>query len=254
VDPERATEASSARTDVVLTWGKAIGVLAAARALGAVDPTGLLSGNLAAVAALAFVLLPERSLRARGETWAAYGLPWWGAADPRTWRAWGRGALRALAVCAVVFPLFALAWWGYATVLPRIAGEVPHLLGPYARAPRFEPRLPGGLVLLALSQILVVALPEEMFYRGWMQTTWARGGPSVRVLGADIGRGFLATQLLFALGHLVSLQPWRVATFFPGLLFGWVRARTGDLAAPVVVHALANLFLVALEASFYGAR
>jgi uncharacterized protein len=87
-----------------------------------------------------------------------------------------------------------------------------------------------------------------------MQTSWARGarGHGVTVLGARLGPGFLATQALFALGHLVVLQPWRVATFFPGLLFGWLRARTGSVAAPVLVHALANLFIKTLEASFYG--
>ena len=59
-------------------------------------------------------------------------------------------------------------------------------------------------------------------------------------------------QALFALGHLVVLQPWRLATFFPGLLFGWLRERTGDVAASVLVHALSNLFIAILEASFYG--
>jgi membrane protease YdiL (CAAX protease family) len=100
-----------------------------------------------------------------------------------------------------------------------------------------------------------MALPEELFYRGWMQRTWAATAPSRgrRVLGARLGAGFVLTQALFAAGHLVLFQPWRLATFFPGLLFGWVRARTGDLAAPVVLHALANLLIATLEASFYGA-
>jgi membrane protease YdiL (CAAX protease family) len=108
--------------------------------------------------------------------------------------------------------------------------------------------------VLAVVQLLVVALPEELFYRGWMQTTWAatRPGRGVRVLGARLGAGFLATQALFAAGHLVVLQPWRLATFFPGLLFGWLRERSGDLAAPVFVHAASNVFLAILEASFYG--
>ena len=61
----------------------------------------------------------------------------------------------------------------------------------------------------------------------------------------------MATQALFAMGHLVSLQPWRLGTFFPGLLFGWLRERTGGLAAPIVLHALSNLFIATLEASFY---
>jgi membrane protease YdiL (CAAX protease family) len=106
-----------------------------------------------------------------------------------------------------------------------------------------------------VTQLLVVALPEELFYRGFMQTAWSKtraGGRTRRVLGAELGPGFLRTQLLFALGHLVVLQPWRLATFFPGLLFGWLRARTGGLAAPVLFHALSNLLMMTLEASFYG--
>jgi membrane protease YdiL (CAAX protease family) len=82
-----------------------------------------------------------------------------------------------------------------------------------------------------------------------MQSGWARSGPSRRILGAEIGPGFLATQVLFAAGHLVTLQPWRLTTFFPGLLFGWLRARTGNVVAPVVVHALSNLLVLVLDAS-----
>jgi membrane protease YdiL (CAAX protease family) len=87
-----------------------------------------------------------------------------------------------------------------------------------------------------------------------MQTSWARAAPSrgVRFLGARLGAGFLWTQALFAVGHLVVLQPWRLGTFFPGLLFGWLRERTGSIAVPVLVHALSNLFIATLERSFYG--
>jgi hypothetical protein len=183
------------------------------------------------VAALLFVLLPDRRIRARGETWPSHGLPWWGAGDPRTWRAWGRGALWGLGVSAVVLPPFAALFWAWSGF------------------PALSPRLPSQPVLRVATQFLVIALPEELFYRGWMQGSWARRGAPRRILGAPIGPGFLATQALFAAGHLVTLQPWRLATFLPGLLFGWVRARTGDVVAPVVVHALSNLALLALEAS-----
>ena len=33
-----------------------------------------------------------------------------------------------------------------------------------------------------------------------------------------------------------------LATFFPGLLFGWLRARRDGIGAAVVLHALSNLF------------
>lgn len=239
--------------ELVRTWALAIGGLAAARLLSRADPTGLLAANLAGVAAVLFVALPDARLRARGETWDAYGLPWAGAADPRTWRAWARGAGAALAVAAVAFPIFAAGFVLYAELLPDLPPAAARALAPYGGAPRFSLRLPDRPVLLALVQLLVVALPEEMLYRGFIQTGWARTAPGrgVTVLGARLGAGFVRTQLLFALGHLVVPQPWRLGTFFPGLLFGWLRERTGGLAAPVVLHALSNLFLATLEASFY---
>jgi membrane protease YdiL (CAAX protease family) len=238
---------------VVRLWALAVGGLALAKGLSFAEPTGLLAANLAGVAAFLFIALPDARLRARGEEWADYGVPLHGLADARTWRAFGKGALVALGVAAVVFPLFAAGFRLYAELLPRLPGGLARLLAPYGGAPRFALRLPAGLPLLALVQLLVVALPEEMFYRGFVQTALARGAPGrgVTVLGARLGAGFLSTQLLFALGHLVVLQPWRLGTFFPGLLFGWLRERTGGVAAPVVLHALSNLFIATLEASFY---
>ncbi len=235
------------------TWALAVGGLALAKLASIADPTKLLGANLAGVAAFLFVVLPDARLRARGEEWTDYGVPLHGLADARTWRAFGRGALVALGVAAVVFPVFAAGFWLYAEALPRVPSALARVLAPYGGAPRLSPRLPDGLAVLALVQLLVVALPEEMFYRGFMQTAWARGAPEkgITVLGARLGAGFLWTQVLFALGHLVVLQPWRLGTFFPGLLFGWLRERTGSVAAPVVLHALSNLFIATLEASFY---
>jgi membrane protease YdiL (CAAX protease family) len=236
---------------LVTTWALAIALLAVAKGLSLGVP--LLAANLAGVAALLFVLLPDRLLRARDEYWDAYGLPWWGLGDARTWRAWGRGALWALGVAALVFPLFALGYRAFAAALPTLPEGLAGALAPYVGSPRFALRAPPGLALQVAAQLLVVALPEELFYRGFMQTAWGRApGRSVRVLGAELGPGFLRTQALFALGHLVVLQPWRLGTFFPGLVFGWLRARTGTLAAPVLFHALSNLFMLTLEASFYG--
>jgi membrane protease YdiL (CAAX protease family) len=242
------------RAELVRTWALAIGGIALAKLLSLADPTRLLASNLAGVAAFLFIALPDARLRARDEGWDAYGLEWYGPRDPRTWRAWGRGAGVALLAAAVVFPAFAAAFAAYAELLPRLPAGVARALAPYAGAPRLAFRLPPDPALLALVQLLVVALPEELFYRGFVQTGWARTAPGrgVTVLGARLGAGFLWTQALFALGHLVVLEPWRLGTFFPGLAFGWLREKTGGLAAPVVFHALSNLFIATLEASFYA--
>jgi membrane protease YdiL (CAAX protease family) len=239
---------------LVRTWALAVGGLALAKGVSLLEPTGLLAANLAGVAAFLFVALPDARLRARGERWADHGVPFHGLADRRTWSAALRGTLQGLLVCAVVFPLFAAAFWAYAEwIRPSLPGGLARVLAPYAGPARLAPRLPPDLAVFALVQLVVVALPEEIFYRGWMQTAWARSEPGrgVDVLGARLGAGFVRTQLLFAVGHLVVLQPWRLATFFPGLLFGWVRARTGSVIAPAVVHALANVLVRTLEASFY---
>jgi hypothetical protein len=241
------------RRELVATWAAAIGALALARLLSLADPTGLLAGNLGGVAALLFIWLPDRRLRARDESWAEHGAPFHGLGDARTWRHWGRGCAAGVLACAVVFPLFVGGYALFVEALPRLPPGLARLVAPYAGVPAFHLRLPDGLPLVALTQLLVVALPEELFYRGWMQTRWARTAPGegIDVLGARLGRGFLWTQLLFAAGHLLSLEPWRLGTFFPGLLFGWLRERTGSIAAPVAAHALSNLLMFTLEASFY---
>jgi hypothetical protein len=238
---------------LVGTWALAVGGLALAKLLSTVEPTGLLAANLAGVAAFLFIALPDGVLRRRGEEWTDYGVPFHGLADRRTWRAFGRGALVALLVAAIVFPAFAAGFWAYAELLPHLPAGLARVVAPYAGAPRFALRLPDGLPLLVVVQLLVVALPEEMFYRGFVQTAWARSEPGrgVTILGARLGAGFLWTQLLFAAGHLVVLEPWRMGTLLPGLLFGWLRERTGSIAAPVALHALSNLFIATLEASFY---
>jgi CAAX protease family protein len=239
---------------LVVTWAKAIALLALAKGIALVEPTGLVGANLAGVAAFLFIALPDARLRARGEGWQGYGAPFHGLRDGRTWREVGRGALQGLLACAVVFPVFALGFAAYARALPHLPPGLAHLVAPYGGAARLALRLPDGLPLLAVVQVLVVALPEELFYRGWMQTSWARAAPDrgVRVLGARLGAGFLWTQLLFAAGHLVVLQPWRLATLVPALWFGWLRERTGGLTAPVVAHAASNLLIKVLEVSFYG--
>ncbi|HQR30759.1 MAG TPA: hypothetical protein PLL32_10140, partial [Anaeromyxobacteraceae bacterium] len=91
---------------LLATWAVVVGGIAVATAISRVEPTGLLRANLAGVAALLFIVVPDRVLRSRGEGWRAHGVPWWGVRDSRTWRAWGGGALAGAAVSALVLPAF----------------------------------------------------------------------------------------------------------------------------------------------------
>ena len=62
------------------------------------------------------------------------------------------------------------------------------------------------------------------------------------VLGAPVGWALVVSSALFALGHVAVIpNPQRLAVFFPALLFGWMRARTGSIAAGASFHALCNV-------------
>lgn len=106
----------------------------------------------------------------------------------------------------------------------------------------------GWLLLLLLDQLIVVALPEEALFRGWMLGRLrAAMPPSRRVFGVPFGAAHVLSAALFALVHLAATPaPHRLLVFLPGLLFAWLAERGRHLAAPVLHHALSNVTLQGL--------
>jgi uncharacterized protein len=104
-----------------------------------------------------------------------------------------------------------------------------------------------------VGQVALIALPEEVFYRGYLQTTLDDAWPGrIRVLGAEVGLAVPITSAVFAMGHLLTIHdPARLAVFFPSLVFGWLRERTGGVGASIAFHAACNL-LSATLLSAYG--
>jgi uncharacterized protein len=104
----------------------------------------------------------------------------------------------------------------------------------------------------AFGQLVIIALPEEAFYRGYMQSRFdGLFPPRVRLGGASIGIGVVLTSIVFALGHLATIHDSsRLAVFFPSLVFGWLRARTGGIGAACLFHALCNVFSELLGKGF----
>jgi len=133
----------------------------------------------------------------------------------------------AVLLAAIVFPLFVPLYRSFHG-----------LTRPFSWQPPREP------VDFVLSQLIAIALPEEALFRGYFQTRLEDVFPErVRVLGATLSPRAVGCQaLLFALLHfLVGFSPARLAVFFPGLLFGWIRARRGGIGAAVWFHAMCNL-------------
>ncbi len=176
-------------------------------------------------------------LRHDERTVRAYGLSLGGLLEPARldFRRLARESLAsiawALAFAAVTFPpfFFGYRWWWH-----------PHR--------HFRWRLPASPFDEVAGQMVVIALPEEAFFRGYLQTSLDRvWPPRWRILGADLGPGWIVSAAIFAVGHVLTIRhPARLAVFFPALLFGWLRARTGGIGAPMLFHALCNLFSATL--------
>lgn len=132
------------------------------------------------------------------------------------------------------------------------------------------------IFLWLLTQLVFIALPEEFFYRGYVMTQLRRFFDSRRATSPEsrsedenhgaqppqrrrlllISAENAVTSVLFALGHLLIpiggvLLIGRAAVFFPSLAFGWLRERTGTIAAPVVYHAAANMMVLLAAPHFF---
>lgn len=215
-------------TETAVWWSVCIGLLfisALIAGLGGIWAEN--AGVLPAAFCLLFPVIIGGRLRIPPEDW---GL---------TLRPFLRSITVTLLACTVVFPFYIA---GY-EVWARVVQGQPFL------GIRFAVPSLWWLVNLLFVQVVAVALPEEVFYRGWMQSRLAGLFKSRFVVaGVPIGWHVVVTAALFAISHLVlHPSPARLAVFFPGLLFGWLRERTGSVVASISFHALCNILLAVLQ-------
>ncbi|HEX4417644.1 MAG TPA: CPBP family intramembrane glutamic endopeptidase [Kofleriaceae bacterium] len=208
-----------------------------------------------ALVSVLFLYVPLYIAGKRDEDLRDYGFVW----EPV-----GRGLVIAGVAIAIIVPLFALGFYAFyetachsqllAHLAPaRVCGHYGGLAS--LHAPRFmaaEPTPPVAGVISAewcLVQWLVVGLPEELFFRGFLlKQLELRFPPRRRVLGGGIGLALVLSALAFAVIHLPKDgDPRALATFFPGLLFGWMRSATGSILAPTIAHGSSNILARCLE-------
>ncbi len=133
----------------------------------------------------------------------------------------------ALGLAAVIFPPFAIGFHWY-----------------HGAAHPFRWNPPDELASFVAAQFVVVALTEEAFFRGYVQTRLGDVWKPRRFLGALVHPATLLVQAaLFAAVHVIATpNPAQLATFFPGLVFGWLRGWRGGIGAALVFHAVCNVF------------
>jgi membrane protease YdiL (CAAX protease family) len=87
---------------------------------------------------------------------------------------------------------------------------------------------------LALYTLLLVALPEEWFFRVYFMTR-------VETLSENKWTANIATSTLFAVLH-VPTQGWLGLTVFvPSLILGWIYQQRQDFVLVILLHAMANI-------------
>jgi CAAX protease family protein len=215
----------------VAVWAAVILGLALLEILGLAVP--LLGALTGAVAVAAFLWAPMQMLDRRRQ-------------DPREagWRfdrlpadlAWSLGA------CAVVLPLFTAAFWVFPAWLSHLPAAIGAVLAPYAA--RATPHLHVPLTWDFAGQVAgnaAVAFSEEFFYRGYLTLRFEE---RMRPIPAA-----LFAAALFALGHLLTPAPWRLAVFFPALLFAFLRNRTHTIVGSSICHFLCNIWLLLLQSA-----
>lgn len=231
-----------------------VGVLVAL--LVRINVTLPLVGHLgSALVSVLFLYVPLWLANRRGEDLADYGF----RTEPVA-----RGVLIAGVAILVIVPLFAAGFVAFYEGIcrsPTLAHLAPHqmcsryaglagLHAPHVALFERTPPPPGTLSLeWCMVQWLVVGLPEELFFRGFLLAKLEqRFPPRRRILGGGIGWALVLSSLAFALIHLPKDgDPRALATFFPGLLFGWMRSATGSILASTITHGASNILARTLE-------
>jgi membrane protease YdiL (CAAX protease family) len=227
----------------------------------------------------AFYFLPGLILRRDPERQRRYQVGPERVIPPWSWA----GARLFAIAAAVVFPLFVL---GFFVFYARVCDGDMRVLAPVLWVEGLTPwggglegflerlcrshaggiwpqglRLPSewlqygglGLALAVAVELFAIALPEEVFHRGYLMSALEeRWPPKRRILGAPFGLAAVVASLAFAIGHLVGMaEAARLATFFPALLFSWLWRRSGSLWAPALFHTASNLLMAVLIASTF---
>jgi len=213
-------------TDILLIYATAIALTIFITFLKPVSP--VIRANAGGIVAAGFILIVIFVSLIRKENLAEYGL---------RFDHWKSEILLVISLCIIIFPIYILGF--------KIYWQPP---SPFALRFAINP------IFFVMNHFLVVAIPEELLFRGIIQQ---RLGllfkKRINLPGFSLGMHIPVASFLFALGHLASNpNPARLATFFPALIFGCLKERRGTLIGCTLFHALCNIFSDIVVWGYFG--
>lgn len=102
-------------------------------------------------------------------------------------------------------------------------------------------KLAGMLPMLWLATVIVAPVTEELLFRGFLHRGWA---PSWLGVSGTI----VLTSALWAALHQQYNWLGILCIFLMGLIFGWMRQRSGSTTLTIILHSLNNLIATILVA------
>lgn len=186
--------------------------------------------NKLSISAIFLLLISFVLIWLDGEKLAFYGL---------TLESLGKSLLYIVGCVFLLLPAFYYSYARYCTPVVELFHSLFSFGGDFCVGFNIN-RLVSAKVLLNkqviyffISQVFFVALPEELFFRGYLQSQLLK---IMRPMGAIV-----VGSVLFAVLHLVPTRNFLVLlTFFPGVLFGIIRYTTKSIFASVILHASFN--------------
>jgi membrane protease YdiL (CAAX protease family) len=108
----------------------------------------------------------------------------------------------------------------------------------------------GKALILFITYAIFVGFGEEFLYRGYVQSRLDEVfGKPFKLAGIVFGWGVVINSILFGLTHVGILRwilglsaevtlAWGFWTIFSGLVFSFVREKSGSILAPALLHGL----------------
>ena len=128
--------------------------------------------------------------------------------------------------------LMTVPWMIFSGIIILILTQYLHMI-------RWDPKLPTISLAWLTLQLFFVVIPEEVFYRGFIQREIAKN------LNNPLGGVFavLITSLLFSLVHLLFIPnlAFIVVVFITSLLYGAIYQISDSIESAILTHFFTNI-------------